>query len=152
MRGLINIDSTRILDEVEVALFDLAAARDFPVDGGELYQIGNRRDAALARIRAAMKGLCHEVQRLLLRLGEAEGCPRELLPQIRKQALALGELVRPNGGLDLLLDQLDDLREFTEKYGTWAAQSARADLMEVRMHLHEIHRNYVRMAGLPLSA
>jgi hypothetical protein len=50
------------------------------------------------------------------------------------------------------LDQLDDLRDFTGKHGAWAVQSARADLMEVRMHLHEVYRNYERVAGFPLSA
>lgn len=145
-----SMDLLNLPCEIQVYLFDLTAACDFAEEGGESYQVESRRNLALGRIRAAFKGLCMEAQRVLCALGDAEGGPRDAMLPIRARALALWELSRPEGGLDLLVDHLEDLRGFTGEPGALAVQSARASLMEVRMHLHEVQRNYTRMVGAPL--
>lgn len=78
----VSVDLERILEEAQVALYELAAARDFAEDGGEHWKVGNRRMEALSRIRNATEGLCSHAGRLLLSLGEAEEGPRAPIQQI----------------------------------------------------------------------
>ena len=63
----------------------------------------------------------------------------------------MGMVVQPGTGLDKLLDQLDDFRDVSGEKGDWLRRSARADLMEVRTHLHEVHRNFKRISGQTVS-
>ena len=136
-----------ILDEVQTGLFEIAGARDFLADGGDLSKGKRRVEEALQRIQRAMAGLRRDTMGLLMGLGDAEGGSETDLMELRSRARLLTELVEPQGMLDLMLDQLDDFRETAGREGEWLRQDVRADLMDTRAHLHEVHQNYRRITG-----
>lgn len=133
-----------------MGLLEIAGARDFLADGGDPSNGKRRLEEALQRIQGAMRGLRRDAMELLMALGDAEGSAAADIMELRSRAMFLTELVEPHGRLDLLLDQLDDVRETAGREGEWLRQDVRADLIDVRTHLHEVHRNHQRITGRPI--
>lgn len=139
------------LDEVQLALMELASARDNLADyGPHSYRASQRLDEALQRVRGALREVRDGSMGLLMALGDSEGHPGAI-PGLQERALELTRLVEPQGTLDRLLDQLDDFRDVMGREGDWIRQGVRSDVLDTRVHLRQIYLNYLRIAGKPLQ-
>lgn len=139
------------LDEVQLALMELASARDNLADYGPLsFQASQRLDEATQRLRGALREVREEAMGLLVALGESEGHPGAF-PGLQERALDLARLVEPQGTLDRLLDQLDDFRDVMGREGDWIRRGVRSDMLDARVHLRQICLNYLRIVGKPLQ-
>ena len=139
------------LDEVQLALMELASARDNLADYGPLsYQAHEQLHGALQRVRGALREVREGAMGLLMALGESEGQPGAF-PGLQDRALDLARLVEPQGTLDRLLDQLDDFRDVMGREGDWIRSGVRSDMLDARVHLRQICQNFQRIAGKPLQ-
>jgi hypothetical protein len=139
-----------ILDEVQLALMEIASARDQLADyGPQSFQGNQRMSEAIQRMRGTLQELQRASMALLVTIGDSEGQPGAF-PGLQERALELTRLVESRGTLDQLLDQLDEFRDVMGREGDWIRQGVRSDVLDARVYLRQIYTNYQRIVGKPL--
>lgn len=140
-----------ILDEVQLGLMEMAAARDNYADYGRTSYVANQQlSDGVERITKALQQISADAVALLLEVGESEGHPGAF-PGIERRTQNLAHLVAPQGALDQLLDQLDGYRELLGRDDGWVRRNVRSAILSVRVHLRQVCQNYERIAGRPIE-